>query len=112
MIERIKRLPIVARWLRKRHPHNSSCHICGLPWSSCRSHVIPVVRVEESDIGVGRGFFCVCEYCWNHAEKRQVEEGVEHLYHRWCQDTLGNPPYGLTDMYIAFDKEWVKTHKD
>lgn len=109
MIEKIKRWPIVAWFLRMLYPYNSTCYICGLPWAEVEHHVVPM----GTDVrGHRRGFFCVCEYCWNHAEKRRVENGFEKLYHSWCEMTHGNPHYELTDMYIAFDKEWDKTHKD
>lgn len=47
MREKIKRWPIVAWFLRLRYPWNSTCLICGLPWSACEDHSIPI------DKGVG-----------------------------------------------------------
>lgn len=109
MFERFKRLPFMVKRAQKRHPDNPTCYICGLPWAEVEHHVVPM----GADVrGNRRGFFCVCEYCWNRAEKRLVENGFEKLYHSWCEMTHGHPPYELADMYIAFDKEWDKTHKD
>lgn len=110
MFERLKRLPFMVKMAQKKHPDNSTCYICGLPWAVAEPHVIPMREATESHGGCG--FFCVCEHCWERAEKRRVENGFEQLYHQWCDMTHGNPPYELTDMYIAFDKEWDKTHKD
>ena len=62
MNEKIKRWPIVARFLRERDPFYSTCGICGLPWSACNEHSIQVDFLN--------GFFPVCEWCWTHKSKK------------------------------------------
>lgn len=100
MREKIKRWPIVAWFLRLRYPWNSTCLICGLPWSACKDHSIP--------IDMGRGFFPVCEWCWQHKSYRQNREAVIKLYRNWV--VMGGSPYTLGQMLNAFDEEWKKTH--
>lgn len=100
MREKIKRWPIVAWFLRLRYPWNSTCLICGLPWSACEDHSIPIDR--------GHGFFPVCEWCWRHKSYRQNREAVIKLHRNWA--VMGGSPYSLVEMIDAFDKEWKKTH--
>lgn len=112
MFERIKRLPIVAKWLRKRYPYNSTCKICGLPWPSCESHTIMVRECTNSQSG--KGFFPVCEWCWNHKSYAENRSAVIATYRMWQRDCDGSYelPYTLREMLVAFHKDWVKTHKD
>lgn len=102
MIEKIKRWPIVAWFLRLRYPWNSTCLICGLPWSACEDHSIP--------IDMGCGFFPVCEWCWKHKSKKENERAVIALFHEWNRTQYGSP-YTLGQMLDAFDKDWEETHK-
>lgn len=112
MFERIKRLPFFVKREQKKHPHNSTCKICGLPWPSCKSHTIPVVRAEDSDIGVGRGFFPVCEWCWNHKGYAHNRHAVIATYRMWKNECDGSYelPYTLREMLCAFHRNWKETH--
>lgn len=103
MIERIKRWPIVACFLRLRYPYNSTCGICKLPWSACDSHNIPMDDY--------RSFFPVCEWCWEHKSKKENERAVIALFHEWNRGESGSP-YTLGQMLDAFDVEWELTHKE
>ena len=100
MIERIKRLPIVARHIRKKHPYYGTCGMCNLPWSACEKHLIPLDNCHS--------FFPVCEWCWMH--KSKLKNGVEviRLWMKWERE---GAPYSIGEMLVAFDKEWELTHK-
>jgi hypothetical protein len=109
MLERLKRLPFVVKLIQVRHPSNSTCKICGLPWASCYSHTIIVKHCKD---GVaGSGFFPVCEWCWNHKSKRENERAVIELFHTWHRTEYGSP-YTLEQMIDAFKSDWELTHKE
>ena len=112
MIERIKRLPFVVKYLQKKHWKNSTCKICGLPWSSCRSHTIEVR--ECTDFQSGKGFFPVCEWCWNHADYERNLQAVKDTYAMWERECKGryDLPYTLEEMLEAFGKDWNQTHSE
>ena len=108
MIEKIKRWPIVAWFLRLIHPCYSTCRICGLPWCACESHSISVV--ECTDFRAGSGFFPVCDWCWTHRSKEENRSAVIGLYYEWAHDEHGSP-YTLKEMLDAFERDWEETHK-
>ena len=103
MFERIKRWPIVAWFLRKKYPYNSTCGICKLPWSVCEIHSIP--------IGERNGFFPTCQWCWEHKSKSANKGEVIRLWTRWWLTKEGSP-YTLQEMLDAFEKDWKLTHEE
>lgn len=62
---------------------------------------------EES----GRGFFPVCQWCWEHKSKRENERAVIELFHTWHKTEFGSP-YTLDQMIDAFKSDWGLTHKE
>lgn len=101
MIEKIKRWPIVAWFLRLRYPWNGTCLICGLPWSACKDHSIPIDNAA--------GFFPVCEWCWQHRSKQENRKAVIALHIKWGSERYGSP-YTRKEMLDAFERDWEKTH--
>ncbi len=101
MIEKIKRWPIVAWFLRLVYPWNSTCLICGLPWSACEDHSIPIDNAA--------GFFPVCEWCWQHRSKQENRKAVIALHIKWSSERYGSP-YTREEMLDAFERDWEKTH--
>ena len=93
--QKIKRWPVLIPIFRILHPHESTCGICGLPWSSCRpSHTIDMV--ECTDKQVGKGFFPICEHCWQHESLDAILTAVYDLHEFWLNE--GCQPYKLEDM--------------
>ena len=112
MIERIKRLPFIVKFLQKKHYYNSTCKVCGLPWSSCELHSISVVSIDESPDGIGKGFFPVCQWCWEHRNYAENRLAVIKTYRMWKEQCDGSYelPYTKEEMLEAFDRDWKQTH--
>ena len=110
MIERIKRLPFFVKREQKKHPHNSTCKICGLPWPSCESHTIMVRECTPSQSG--KGFFPVCQWCWEHKNYAENRLAVIKTYRMWKEQCDGSYelPYTKEEMLEAFDRDWKQTH--
>lgn len=102
MIEKIKRWPIVAWFLRTLYPYNSTCLICGLPWASCKEHCIPL---DDNS-----GFFPVCQYCWEHCSETENRDAVLRLYKKWTL-TGCRLMFSEQELLAAFEKDWEETHK-
>lgn len=71
-IEEIKRLPFVVKAYQQLYPNNSTCEICGLPWSVCKPKF---VALNDS-----LGTFAVCEHCWSKATLLEVLEAHTKTY--------------------------------
>ena len=93
-LEKIKRVPLISFFYRIFHIGYGTCGVCGLPWSNCRSHT---VEMTEHD-----GFFPVCEYCWEHADIRQIKQACTKLYYTWISQ--GVIPYTIDEMHQAVDR--------
>ena len=106
MLERLKRLPFVVKFLQIRHPSNSTCGICGLPWASCKSHDITIKQ--------GYGFFPVCEWCWNNKSYIDNRQTIIDLFKKWRNECDGSYelPYTLSEMLYAFEIDWILTHNN
>ena len=71
MWEYIKRIPVIVWIYRLFHLRYGTCNICGMPWSNCEHHDIPITKYE--------GFFPVCEHCWKHKSKEKNLEAVKKV---------------------------------
>ena len=106
--QKIKRLPFIVPFFRARHPINSTCGICGLPWPSCKPfHTIEMV--ECNDEHSGSGFFPVCEYCWQHAELGEILIVVRRLHNEWLQQNT--EPYKIEDMIENTIHDYQQSNK-
>lgn len=76
-IETIKRLPFVVQAYQKLYSNYSTCEICGLPWSVCKS--------KDIALSDSLGTFAVCEHCWNKATLLEVLEAHTKTYVWQCQ---------------------------
>lgn len=100
MKEKLKRIPIVVRLLQLLHPAYSRCTICGLPWSNCESHTIQVTR--------GKGFFHVCQYCWERNDIHTLKQACIPVYNMWLEQYKKfnvKPDITLQQMYDAVEKD-------
>lgn len=100
MWEYIKRIPVIVWIYRLFHLRYGTCNICGMPWSNCEHHDIPITKYES--------FFPVCEHCWKHKSKEKNLEAVKKVYEEWYRS--GYRPYHRGILVDAFEKEWDKTH--
>lgn len=106
--EQIKRLPFAVKAYQKIYPSNSTCGICGLPWSACTPKT-----VELDEIG---GCFATCEYCWERATQEDVMKAHTDAYVAIClslfepdmQKFIGKRP--LEHVLECVCKEYDKTH--
>lgn len=98
--EYIKRMPVIMWFYRLFHLGYSTCGICGLPWSNCKSYNIPLNKYSS--------FFPVCEFCWYHKSKEKNKEAVIKVYESWCRS--GYLEYHRGELLDAFEKEWEQTH--
>ena len=98
MIEKIKRIPIVAFLYRIFHLRYGTCGICGLPWSNCDFHIIDITDKEA--------FFPVCEYCWEHCNAEQIKQACDKLHSLW--ESQGQVPYTIDEMHQAVDANRLK----
>ena len=100
ILEELKRLPFVTPIYRALHPTNSTCGCCGLPWASVKHHIVKMAP--------DRGFFPVCEYCWQTKKKDKIIKAVMDLYYWWELDSIRDNfevPYKLSDMMAKTYKE-------
>ena len=107
IFERLKRLPFVAALLRMKHPYESHCFICHLPWSSCKHHFVDLT--ECTDEHCGEGFFTVCEYCWQRASWDEIGRSVVELHSWWQRD--GHNELTLIEMLEKAHKDYNRTHE-
>lgn len=106
IIEKIKRLPFVTPIFRMLHPTNSTCGCCGLPWASVKHHTIMMAK--------DRGFFPVCEYCWQTKSKEEIDKAITDLYIWWEHDSIRydfEVPYTLDEMLYKAHEE-LKNRKN
>ena len=111
IIDRLKRLPFVVKSLQAKHPSNSTCKICGLPWASCISH--DIILSHPHNGVAGKGFFPVCKWCWEHKSYQENQQAVIDTYWMWRNQCDGSYelPHTLSDMLHAFETDWILTHK-
>lgn len=109
LLERIKRKPFVAGVYRMMHPSYSTCGCCGLPWAVAKPHHIDMV--ECTDEHCGRGFFPVCEWCWQNKSWEEISNAVIDLHKFWFFDGLEHgyePPYTLKEMLDKTGQDYEK----
>lgn len=103
--QKIKRWPLITFVFRLIHPHESTCGICGLPWSSCNpSHTVDMIECTPEHSG--EGFFPVCEYCWQHNSFNKIKDTIIKLYACW-EWSYGSP-YSLDDMIEKAENDYMK----
>ncbi len=104
MLERLKRLPLVVKYYRRKYPDESVCMCCGLPWSAVKTHFINVP-------GSNYGFFMDCEYCWGRLSAKEKHQQAKELYRHWAEDS-GAEQLNLTlgQMLDAIAIEGLEEH--
>ena len=101
--EKAKRKPFIVDVFKMIYPSESTCGICGLPWSACQpSHVTPTSK--------GHGCFPVCEYCWETSDRDTLQKAYLGLYTKWCES--GHAPSMSPCEFLGyFDKDWLEWKK-
>lgn len=108
-IEEIKRLPFVVKAYQQLYPTNSTCEMCGLPWSVCTPKA---VALDDSV-----GMFAVCKHCWDKATLLEVLEAHTKTYVSQCQTVCDKPrdgymkEYPLEHVLQCVEKEYNNNHK-
>ncbi len=72
-LEELKRLQPIAETYRAIYPSESTCGICGLPWSACGPKIINIS-------GEGLGVFYVCPYCFKTQPLKEVLKATAKGY--------------------------------
>lgn len=101
-VDRMKRLRPIVRYYQRKHPSNSTCYHCGLPWAAVRVSGRDC-GIHFVDIGEDNGFFVCCEHCWRRMDDIQKIDAVIALYKEW--ESCGGSPYTEEEMLEALERD-------
>lgn len=104
LINKTKRLKIIAFFIRLFNHRYSHCHYCGLTWNVCKSKSIMLNRYN--------GVFATCKYCWDTLPLNKLEKCYTELYFEQKKSVTRHGyklDYNLSELLDALREQYIES---